>query len=92
MIALGRVYSNLMIGMQPTNAKLRGRAVHLLEQVTGDSAERCLAALDAAGDIPTALVLLLAGGDPDPAEVARCRAALERSGGRLRDALEALHA
>lgn len=90
MIKLGRVYSNLMIGMQPTNAKLRGRAVHLLEQATGEDSARCIAALDAAGDIPTALVLLLAGRDPDPGEVLRCRAALDGAGGRVRDALTAL--
>lgn len=90
MISLGRVYSNLMIGMQPTNAKLRGRAVHLLEQATGEGPECCLAALDAAGDIPTALVLLLTGSEPDPTAVARCRAALDRAGGRVREALDAL--
>lgn len=90
MVSLGRVYSNLMIGVQPTNAKLRGRAVHMLQQATGDDAARCLAALDAAGDIPTALVLLLTGDEPDDAAVARCRAALRRTGGRVRDALDAL--
>lgn len=90
MIHLGRVYSNLMIGMQPSNAKLRGRAVELLVQATGEPRERCAAALDAAGDIPVALVLLLSGSSPGPQEVARCRESLRRTGGRVREALAAL--
>jgi len=90
MVRLGRVYSNLMISMLPTNAKLRVRSVHLLMQATGEDHDRCRQALRAAGDIPTALVLLLAGADIEPGTVARCRAALDDAGGVVRVALAAL--
>jgi N-acetylmuramic acid 6-phosphate etherase len=89
MVRLGRVHSNLMIGMRATNAKLRGRSVQLLVQATGATAGDCAAALQAAGDIPTALALLLSGADPDR-DVERCRQALAQSGGVVREALALL--
>jgi N-acetylmuramic acid 6-phosphate etherase len=92
MVRLGKVYSNLMIGMQPTNAKLRGRSVDRLWPAPGASADRCSAALDAAGEIPPALLLLLSGSSPDAAGVLRCREALRDAGGLVRGALTALRA
>jgi N-acetylmuramic acid 6-phosphate etherase len=92
MVHLGRVYSNLMIGMQATNAKLRVRSVHLLAQATGDDPEQCRQALRASGDIPTALVVLLSGAGTGPDEVARCRDALHNAGGVVREALATLKA
>ena len=35
MVRLGRTYSNLMVGMVATNAKLRGRLVAILVEATG---------------------------------------------------------
>ncbi|MEK8109556.1 N-acetylmuramic acid 6-phosphate etherase [Micromonospora sp. M12] len=39
MVRLGRVYSNLMIDMVATNAKLRGRMISILVEATGCSDE-----------------------------------------------------
>ncbi|MFC7405165.1 N-acetylmuramic acid 6-phosphate etherase [Georgenia alba] len=72
MVRMGRTYSNVMIEVQATNAKLRARAVRMLVQVTGQGPERCAEVLaDADGEIRTALVALLAGRD-----VVRAREAL----------------
>lgn len=90
MVRLGRTYSNLMITMRPSNAKLRARAVTMLTQATGEGAENCAAILDAAGDIPTALVVLLTGGERSGAAVDRARAALDAANGRVRVAVRAL--
>jgi N-acetylmuramic acid 6-phosphate etherase len=86
MVRLGHTYGNLMIDMRETNAKLRGRSVTMLEQATGESEQRCVEALQRCGDRKTALIWLLTGGtDPE-----RCRAALTRAGGHVRQALAEL--
>lgn len=60
MIKSGRTYSNLMVGLVATNAKLEQRAVNLLVEATGEDAAACAAALaEADGRIPEALVRLL---------------------------------
>lgn len=83
MVRLGRVYSNLMIDLVATNAKLRGRMISILMEATGCAEELCRRALDEAeGDLKTALVSLLSG-----APVADSRAALARSAGQVRAAL-----
>lgn len=62
MIRLGKVYSNLMVDLQPTNEKLRDRAVRIVELATGASRQEAARALDAAGLKPkAAIVMLLAG-------------------------------
>jgi N-acetylmuramic acid 6-phosphate etherase len=62
MIRLGKVYGNLMIDVQPTNAKLRQRAVRILTQAAGVDAQAAQDALDATGyEVKPALVMLLAG-------------------------------
>ncbi|MFI7634553.1 N-acetylmuramic acid 6-phosphate etherase [Nonomuraea sp. NPDC049400] len=69
MIKAGRTYSNLMVGLVATNAKLRERAVSLLAEASGEDAAACRAALEESGGrIPEALVRLLTG---CPAEQAR---------------------
>lgn len=86
MIKLGRVYSNFMVSMLATNAKLRGRTINILQEATGASEDACGEALTAAGDdLKTALVHLLSGTD-----VERSAAALAVADGQVRDALRAL--
>ncbi|WP_155369880.1 N-acetylmuramic acid 6-phosphate etherase [Catellatospora vulcania] len=86
MVRLGRVFSNFMIDMVPTNAKLRGRMLNILVEATGHDEEDCRRTLDAAGgDLRAALVALLAG-----REVAAARGALAGHGNRVRDAVAAL--
>lgn len=88
MVKLGRTYSNLMVGMRATNAKLRGRTLRILREATGLDMHECANALDAAqGDLKVALVHLLSGVDtPEAAE------ALEAADGHVRKALMSLRA
>ncbi|SDX91401.1 N-acetylmuramic acid 6-phosphate etherase [Micromonospora pattaloongensis] len=86
MVRLGRVYSNLMVDVVATNAKLRGRMISILMEATGATEEVCAAALtEADGELKTALVSLVSG-----AKVADARAALDRSARQVRDALALL--
>lgn len=86
MVRLGKTYSNLMVGVVASNAKLRGRVLNLLEEATGAPEDRCAAALAAArGDTPVALVSLLADVD-----AATATTALRRCDGAVRPALDAL--
>jgi N-acetylmuramic acid 6-phosphate etherase len=88
MIRLGHTYGNIMVDMQATNAKLRGRSVEMLTQATGAADAECVAALDLCGDIKTALVYLLTRQLPGgPRTPERCREALAEAGGRVRAAL-----
>ena len=80
MVRLGFVHSNLMVGVQGTNAKLRARARRIVEQVTGQRGEPVDAALaESGGSARVAIVMLARGVD---AEAAR---ALLDAGGRLAD-------
>jgi N-acetylmuramic acid 6-phosphate etherase len=45
MVQLGKVVENLMVDVQPTNAKLRDRALRILQELTGASAEAASEAL-----------------------------------------------
>jgi len=88
MIKLGRTYSNLMVSMRATNAKLRGRTLRILREATGLDEPECVAALlDADGDLKVALVRLLAGIDS-----VQAAEALTATGGHVRNALVALGA
>jgi N-acetylmuramic acid 6-phosphate etherase len=83
MVRTGRTYGDLMVGIRPDNAKLRGRAIRIVVEATGADEQSATAALgDAAGDARIAIVSLVARTD---AEEARRR--LERSAWRVRDAL-----
>jgi N-acetylmuramic acid 6-phosphate etherase len=65
MIKMGRTYSNLMVSMRATNAKLRGRTVRILHEATGLDDEVCAQALaEAGGELKVALVHLLCGVAP----------------------------
>jgi N-acetylmuramic acid 6-phosphate etherase len=88
MVKLGRTYSNLMVSMRATNAKLRGRTLRILREATGVSLPECAHALDEAqGDLKVALVHLLSGVDP-----ARAAAVLAATDGHVRQALNTLGA
>lgn len=86
MVRAGRTWSNLMIDLVPSNAKLRGRVLRLLSQATGEDEATCETALGRADQEPkTALVALLSGVGPE-----RARAALTAAGGRVALALRSV--
>jgi N-acetylmuramic acid 6-phosphate etherase len=86
MIKLGRTWSNLMVDLVATNAKLRGRMLRILAEATGADEAACEAALaEADGELKPALVHLLTG-----SPVAEARAALEAAHGRVATALAEL--
>ena len=86
MVKLGRTYSNLMVSMRATNAKLRGRTVRILREATGLDEQECADALtEAGGDLKVALVHLLSGVD-----VERAADALTETEGHVRKTLELL--
>ena len=62
MIRLGKTYGNLMVDVQPTNDKLRARAVRIVSEATGLDGERAKEALAMAnGEVKTAIVCTLTG-------------------------------
>lgn len=86
MVRFGRTYSNLMVSMRATNAKLRGRTLRILREATGAGAQDCAEALAAAdGDLKVALVQLLSGVDTP-----RAVTALAGAQGYVRGALTSL--
>ena len=86
MVRIGRTYSNLMVGVDANNGKLRGRVLTILREATGLDEEACAQALNAArGDTRVALVTLLAEVDAEQAADA-----LKRARGRVRVALSEL--
>lgn len=84
MIRLGKTYGNLMVDVQPTNAKLRDRARRIVEQACGLSAKEAAARLEeCGGEVKVAIVATLAGISP-----AEARLRLERAQGFIRLAVE----
>jgi N-acetylmuramic acid 6-phosphate etherase len=83
MIRLGKTFGNLMVDVQPLNAKLRQRTVHIVAAATGLDLEAARAVLARAGGQPkTAIVMARANVDAQEAQ----RRLLE-SGGHVRAAL-----
>ena len=83
MVRLGRTYSNLMVDLVASNAKLRGRMLDILAEATGLPQATCAEALtEAGGELKTALVAVLGEVTPE-----RARAALARSDGHVHAAL-----
>ncbi len=83
LVRLGKVYGNLMVDVQPTNAKLRQRAVGIVERITGVGRAEAIALLDGAGwRVKTAVVMGLTACDADEAQ-----RRLDRVGGHVRGAL-----
>jgi len=86
MIRLGHTWSNLMVDVVATNAKLRGRVVRILREATGAGSEEARAALDEAdGELKPALLAMLAGVD-----AATARDAIAANGGSVARALSAM--
>jgi N-acetylmuramic acid 6-phosphate etherase len=83
MVRLGKVYSNLMVDVKPTNSKLRRRAVRIVGEVAdldAIHAEQLLAAAD--WEVKTAVVMALTGVSAPAA-----RARLEAVRGHVRRAV-----
>ncbi|KGN30295.1 N-acetylmuramic acid-6-phosphate etherase [Knoellia sinensis KCTC 19936] len=88
MIRLGHTYSNLMVDVVATNAKLRGRVVRILQEATGVSEVDARAVLDrTGGELKPALVALLAA-----VPVEKAVAALDAHGNSVATALAGLTA
>ena len=86
MVRLGATWSNLMVDVVASNAKLRERAVRILVEATGEPRQVCEATLAACdGETKTALVARLASADP-----AAARGSLADHSGSARDAIAAL--
>ena len=86
MVRLGHTWSNLMVDMVATNAKLRGRVIRILCEASGAEEFDARTALEqACGELKPALVSLLAGVDPDVA-----KGALEHHQGSVAEALRSI--
>jgi N-acetylmuramic acid 6-phosphate etherase len=86
MVRLGHVYSNLMINVQPSNAKLLDRARRIIAAVAGCTEEKAAELLEAGGGrVRTAAVMGKLGVGREEAE-----RRLELAKGRLRQALESV--
>jgi N-acetylmuramic acid 6-phosphate etherase len=83
MIRRGLVYGNLMVNVQPTNAKLRDRAVRIVADLTRLPRPEAAALLARAGAVKSAVLMHALGLTREQAE-----ARLEECGGRLRQALQ----
>ncbi len=84
MVRLGKTYANLMVDVQATNAKLRQRAIRLVQQVAGvgyPEAEHALRLCN--WEVKTAVLVCRLGCSPEDA-----RERIDTSRGRLSVALE----
>jgi N-acetylmuramic acid 6-phosphate etherase len=83
MVRLGKAYGNLMVDVQPTNQKLRRRAVRIVTEATGIAPAAAERLLDQAGwQVKVAVVMGLVGVD-----AAEAQRRLEKSAGQVRGAL-----
>ncbi len=82
MVKLGYVYGNLMVNVQPTNAKLRSRATRIIQQLTGTAYAEAEALLAHAGSVRIAIIMHRL--QIDHAEAAK---RLTAAKGRLRDVI-----
>ena len=83
MVRLGKTYGPYMVDVRATNAKLRRRALRMVQQITGADTAASAGALAATdGRVKPAVVMLLGRCDAD--EAGRW---LDAAGGRVREAL-----
>lgn len=84
MIRLGKTYGNLMVDVQPSNSKLRDRAIRIVTEATGLDRDAAVTLLqEAEGDVKTAIVMELMG-----ISAAEARGRLDASDGVVRVAME----
>ena len=86
MVRLGYVYGNLMVNMQPSNAKLADRSRRIVSQIAKVSDAEAAALLEAAGGSIRIAVLM---GEHEMSRV-EAETALNQAKGSLRQALAAL--
>lgn len=83
MVRLGKTYGNLMVDVQPSNAKLRARAIRIVRDICNVNDASAEAALQAsAGHVKVAVLMLMLNLNPQQAHEQ-----LERAGGVVRRAL-----
>ncbi|WP_297483679.1 N-acetylmuramic acid 6-phosphate etherase [uncultured Photobacterium sp.] len=83
MIRIGKIYGNLMVDVEATNAKLVERQKQIVIQATECDRKQAEAALDACGGhCKTAIVMILTGVDSDTAKVL-----LQQNKGYIRSAI-----
>jgi N-acetylmuramic acid 6-phosphate etherase len=82
MVKLGYVYGNLMVNVQPTNAKLRDRGARLVMRLTGAGPDEARRLMDTGGSVRAAVVMGRLGVGRAEAE-----SRLAEAGWRLREAL-----
>ncbi|TMW71233.1 N-acetylmuramic acid 6-phosphate etherase [Alteribacter natronophilus] len=85
MIRMGKVYSNLMVSLNPTNEKLVARAVRIIQEATGVPLPEAEKAFEKTADPQTAIVHLLTGATPEEA-----KQALRAHEGNIRKAVNQL--
>lgn len=84
MVKLGKVFSNLMVDVQPTNEKLRQRAVRIVGDAAGVDPNRAQSLLDAAGgEVKVAVIMGLLG-----CSAGEARKRLDAGQGVIRRAIE----
>jgi N-acetylmuramic acid 6-phosphate etherase len=85
MIRIGKTYQNLMVDLHASNGKLLARAVRIVMEAAQCSASEAEQVLQKTGnDVKLAILMQLTGGSAEDA-----KAALQRSNGFLRRAIEA---
>jgi N-acetylmuramic acid 6-phosphate etherase len=84
MIRLGYVYGNLMVNVQPVNAKLRERAVRIVAEAVGTDRKHAAKLLGASGGTVKTAIVMARLAIPREAAEERLRAA----GGRVSEALK----
>lgn len=83
MVQQGKTYGSLMVDLNPSNEKLRERALRMVIQITGAAREPALAALTASNfQVKSACIMLKLG-----ASLAEAQTKLQVTNGRLRAAL-----
>jgi N-acetylmuramic acid 6-phosphate etherase len=88
MIKLGKVYNNLMVDLQASNAKLHDRSIRIVRAVTGVSEQEAVEALKKANlQVKTAIMMIETGTDARTAEEI-----LQRHEGRLKAAIQSVKA
>lgn len=86
MIKIGKTYKNYMIDVQPTNNKLKLRAINMLKEITEISEEKSKETLETTNyNVKLSLVMIKGNVEKEKAEKA-----LEKSCGRVSKALEIL--